>query len=284
MASIFLFYLFSLGCSRIDLAINWADNYISRQIDHYFDMNSLQLQLLKKSLDEDLLKVREIIFPSLADRLQKMKVDVEGITIFKEGTIQSYEVEFRKIFDKGLIIFEPSAQVFVNSLTLSQVQSFKKEFDKKTTDLEYEANHPKEAKAKKYDDIINRLEEWIGALSSEQRNEVEKFNDVNVFPLREQILNREKISREFIESFPDKLKRKKFIHQLFYQYDSLREHSYARTIEEYQHKYFGLITVILNKMTNEQKKIISRKLNDRAEQVQKSSENSKNKKIKTETF
>lgn len=148
MFSIFLIYLFSSTCSRSDLAINWANNYIKNYIDQHFDMNSLQLELLGKSLDDDILKVRQIIFPKLADKLQKIHFDIQGRFIFKEEQINTYIIGFREIFDSGLVIFEPSAQRFVNQLSFSQVVSFKNNFDKKTKQLEKTSENIQDARKK----------------------------------------------------------------------------------------------------------------------------------------
>lgn len=112
-------------------------------------------------------------------------------------------------------------------------------------------------------------------LQPEQQSDIEKYADANPFPLKEQILNRNHLSDEFLKVFPDKNKRKKFIHQLFYQYDSLREASYAKAIDEGKHKYYEIIANILNKMTTDQKKILSRKLIDRSEQVRKTASKTK---------
>jgi len=251
------------------MAINWAENFITNYIDQYFDMNSLQLQLLEKSLDEDLLKVRKIIFPKLVDKLQKINLDIEGRIVFKESLINSYAMDFKEIFNSGLVIFEPSAQAFVNHLSVSQVQSFKNKFDKKTKELEKDAGNILKARKKRYDDLKTHLESWIGTLVSEQQTDIEKYADENPFPLEEQILNRNKLAAEFIKVFPDKNKRTKFIHELFYNYESLREPHYAKLMDDGLHKDFEIISTVLNKMTTYQKKILSRKLIDRAEQVKK---------------
>ncbi|MDD4974357.1 MAG: DUF6279 family lipoprotein [Bacteriovorax sp.] len=264
--SIFLLFF---ACSRIDLAANWADTYITHQIDRYFDMNSLQSQLLKKSLKEDIKQVRKIVFPQLAVELKIIDDDVAGLTNLNKQKIMSLKVELRKIFNEGIIIFEPSAQEFVNQLNPSQLESFKKEFDKKTKDLESEAGEPLVAKDKRYDKIITQFEGWLGSLYSEQKKDIQNFCNENPFPMREQVLNRNKLSKEFMDSFSDKEKRKKFIHELFYNYDSIRDPSYAKAIDEDQQKYFELISVTLNKMNSVQKKHLSETLKDRAEQLRK---------------
>ena len=275
MFSIFILYLFSQACSRSELAMNWADGFITNYIDQYFDMNSLQLQLLEKSLDEDLLKVRKIVFPQLADKLQKINLDIEGRILFNESLVSSYATDFKGIFKSGLIIFEPSAENFVNQLSASQVQSFKNKFDKKTKELEKVAGNILGARKKRYDNLKTQLESWIGTLDSDQKADIEKYADANPFPLEEQILNRNKLAAEFVKVFPDKNKRTKFIHELFYNYESLRAPQYAKLMDEGRHKDFEIIAVILNKMTSYQKKTLARKLFDRAEQVKKMAKNTK---------
>ena len=257
------------------MAINWADSFITNYIDQYFDINSLQMQLLEKSLDEDLLNVRKIIFPQLADKLKKINLEIEGRIIFKESIVNSYAKDFKEIFNLGLVIFEPSAQEFVNHLSITQVQSFKNKFDKKTKELAKVAGNILEARKKRYDFLKTQLESWIGMLDSDQQVDIEKYADANPFPLEEQILNRNKLATEFMKVFPDKKKRTKFIHQLFYNYESLRESHYAKLMDEAQHKDFEIIATVLNKMTTYQQKILSRKLIDRAEQVKKMANNTK---------
>lgn len=269
--------LFS-ACSRIELATSWADTYITHLIDHYFDINSLQSQLLKKLLKEDIKNIRKLVFPQLSLEFQEIERDVESLITINVDKLISYKTELRKIAGSGLGVFEASAQEFVNQLNPSQIEKFKKEFDKKTNELESEAKNPQKARENRYDKIKKQLEGWIGSLYSEQKKDVQKFCNENVFPIKEQVLNRNRLSKEFVDSFPDKEKRKEFIHRLFYNYESMREPDYAIAIEKDQRKYFELIAVILNRLNNEQKKHFIETLKDRADQLRKASE-SKIKKI-----
>ena len=108
-----------------------------------------------------------------------------------------------------------------------------------------------------------------------QRQDIQNFCDLYPFPLKEQILNRNKLSLEFIKSYPDKVKRKNFIHQLFSNYESIRESSYAKAINENEQKYYELLVVILNSLNFEQRKYLTKILKDRIEQVSKISEKTK---------
>lgn len=262
--------LFIFACAKFEFAANWVDTYITRQLDHYFDTRSLQAQILKKTLKEDIENVRRLIYPEVSSELILIEKDVANSKNFNSEKIASYDLRLRKIFAKALVIFEPSAQKFVEQLNPSQVESFKAEFDRRTKYLEEESDPSFEAKSRRFNKIMDQLEDWIGELNSSQKKAVQNFCDTNLFPNYALVSNRNKLSREFFELFPDKVKSKQFVHQLFYNYDSMREPSYRNALKADQQNYFELIATILNKMTTEQKKHLSQTLKARAEEINKS--------------
>lgn len=267
LASIVSLIFFLFSCSKIELTDDWVDSYIASQIDNYFDINSLQMQLLKKSIKEDLGEVRSIIFPQLADELKSIRKDVEIIKEYKIENVTSHQVELKKIFNQGLIIFEPSAQHFVNRLNSTQIESFQKEFNKRTKDIESSAEHLFEAKAKRYEKIKDQLEGWLGPLNLGQIKAIEKFCNEYPIPAKAMVLNRNKLLRDFLSSFPKKEERSKFVQKLFYEYESLRDESYGKAIEFDRQKYYELITSILNLMSPDQKKYLMTTLKERIDQV-----------------
>ncbi|MGZ3788991.1 MAG: DUF6279 family lipoprotein [Bacteriovorax sp.] len=277
MKKIFCFVLiFSFhSCSRIDLAANWADNYITHQLDHYFDLDSLQSKFVRKALKEDVDKIKKNIFPRVAQEMQKVEEEVLSLSSWSAERVTFHEVNFKKIFYDGLMFFEPTAVELSQKLRNEQLQSFKKEFDSKTKDLEKEAGDIISSREKRFEKSRKMIESWIGNLTPEQRKELQNFCQLNPLPLKEQVDNREKLSRQFIESFSDLSKRKKFVSDLFVNYERMRDTNYAKAIEEDQQIYFGVIASILNKMTSEQRKHLSEILKDRIEQLQDSASGKK---------
>lgn len=266
LSLLFIFF----ACSKLDLVSFWVDTYITKRIDHYFGINSLQSQLVKNTLGKDIKKVKKITFPEFAEQMIKIKNEVDEISRFDVDKIASYQKALRKIFNKGLAVFEPSAQDFVNHLEPSQLLTFKEEFDERTNDLKTEADKTLTAKEKRYSQLKKEIENWLGPLFNIQKKDLEIFCNTNLFPLKEQILNRNKLLKDFVDSFPDVKRRKKFVHQLFYEYEFLREEHYAKAVEEDQKKLFALIAIILNKMSPEQRSHLSKTLKERAEQFRKS--------------
>ncbi|MDD4976863.1 MAG: DUF6279 family lipoprotein, partial [Bacteriovorax sp.] len=169
LSPLFLFF----ACARFEFAANWVDTYITRQLDHYFDTRSLQSQLLKESLKKDIENVRKLIYPQISSELTLIERDIAKVKIFNGEKIASYDLRLRKIFDQALVIFEPSAQRFVDQLTFSQLESNRLEFDRKTKSLEEEAQPPFEAKTRRFNKIINQFEDWLGELNSEQKKDIQ---------------------------------------------------------------------------------------------------------------
>ncbi len=245
----------------------WVDSYITDQIDNYFDINNLQSQFIKKSLEDDIEKIRKIIFPRIAQEMMKVLNEVNGKTVFNEKIISDHEEEFKKIFYEGLKIFEHSAVEFSSKLTIKQLESFKNEFGLKTKILRDETRDRLALREKRFTKIREQLESWIGILTVEQRAVLKVFCDENVFPYEEQILTREKLSSEFAESFSDKNKRRKFVSKLFLHYESMRDPSYTKALLEDQKKLHAFFAKILNEATEKQKIHLSGVLQDRIDKL-----------------
>ncbi|MDO9181098.1 MAG: DUF6279 family lipoprotein [Bacteriovorax sp.] len=235
-----------------------------RKVDNYFDLTNVQSQLVKNSLKEDIYKIRKGIFPLLGKQLNLISDDIK-----KDGTLNlqkiiSHKVEFFKIFDKTLIVLEPNVQGLIDVLNPEQLIIFKKEFDNQTKDL---------GSDKRYDKIEKQFEDWMGNLETVQQIEIYNFCKINPILIKEQRLNRQILTDRFVESFSDKKIRKEFIHKLFYNYNNLREEHYAKVFDEDQRRYLELVAVVLNTMTDGQRKYLLATLKDRAEQIEKASLN-----------
>jgi hypothetical protein len=248
---------------------------VANQLDHYFDMSNLQSQLVKKALKEDIVVIKKKIFPKLAIELQKISKDVEILTPFTLESVSAHEAQFKAIFKDGLTIIEPSVVEFAQRLQPEQLDSFKKEFEKKSRDIQKEAMDPVEARDKRFDKMRKYFEGWIGKMTNEQRSDLRKFAQLNIFPYKEQLINREKISKEFIQSFSDLEKRKQFVSNFVYHYESMRDPAYTKAILEDQKNMFELVATVVNKMNADQRKYLLETLKDRVEQLNDSAKGKK---------
>lgn len=267
--------LLPVSCSRIELAANWADTYIVNHIDKYFEVSSMQSQFIKKAVKDDVDAIRKKIFPNVADELERFQKKIESNTPIAYQDIDQSQLELKKIFYDTVAIFEPNAQVFVKKLTSQQLDIFKSAFDKKTKEMESDLENPAEAKKKRFNRIKDQFQSWVGTLNNEQLFIIQQFTADNLPPLKEQLKNRDRLSKEFLDSFKNDESRNKFVTQLFTNYESMRDPEYAKASNVYQKKVFELIVVMLNQLTPEQKKHLIDTLKDRAEQVRETAQNKK---------
>lgn len=270
-----LFLLLPVSCSRIDVAANFADTYITSQLDKYFDINNIQSHFIKKNLKEDIKAVKRIIFPRAADELEKILKEAEEIKTWEKEIFLSHEKAMKEIFYSSVKIFERSAVGFAEQLTPAQLEAFQKEFKEKTDDIQELVKDPQEAREKRYEKMKKYIEGWVGNLTPEQKNDLFHYSQQNLFPHSEQIRNREKLVRGFAEAFPDKEKRKNYVSQLFLNYENLRDPDYAKLIEADQDKMIIFLVRIANKMSEEQRDHLRRTLKDRIKQLRDSAEGKK---------
>lgn len=271
----FLLLMILFSCSRIDLAANWADTYITNQLDKYFDINSIQSQFVKKNLKEDIKSIKRIIFPRAADELEKVFKETNEIRTYNRELIVAHEKTMKAIFYDALKIFERSAVGFATQLNAGQLQAFKKEFNEKTDDIRKILNDPTESRDKRYEKIRKFIESWIGNLNNDQKKDLRNFCQLNLFPYREQIINREKLSNGFYEVFNDLDKRKLYVSELFLNYESMRDTLYTQVITDDQDKMIDMIVKIANKMTEDQRNHLRSTLKDRIKQLRDSAEGKK---------
>lgn len=263
------------SCSRIDVATSFADSYITNQLDKYFDINSIQSQFARQNLKKDITSIKRIIFPRAADELEKVLKETDEIRTWNRELIVAHEKSMKDIFYSSLHILEHSAVGFAEKLSEDQLKSFNKEFKSKTEDIQELVDRPSKARDKRYDMIRKYIEGWIGNLTNEQKTDLRNFCQLNLFPYREQIKNREKLARGFNDVFADKDKRMKYVSELFLNYESLRDPDYTKVVLEDQDKFIDLLVKLANKMTDDQINHLRSTLKDRIHQLRDSAEGKK---------
>ncbi len=265
---LFFIIIFVLSsCSRIEFATNWADTFVASLADHYFDTSSFQSRFIKRSLQDDIKKIRVQIYPRIAIALDKVLTEFESNKEFNLEMINTHEQELHSIFNDSLKILEPSTVEFVSLLSPKQLEYYKKEFKDKTDDLKDDIKTKELVHERQFEKMKKQFENWIGSLTSDQKKDINDFCNNTPFPFKEQINNREKVSNLFVENFSNVEKRKRIISDLMLNYESFRDPDYSKIILEYQKNYFEFIVKIINKLTIEQKKRITIILTDRIFQL-----------------
>ena len=251
------------ACSRMELAVNFANVYITSKADDYFDLTRDQASWMRAAIKKDIEVVKKTIFPQLATELNRTAEFVRDTQVFEAGMVETTYLRLKNLFLYSMKIFIPTAKELVNKLSLTQVESFKKEFAAKNTEI-------KEGDSKKaYKKIKEHFDTWLGGMTALQKKELEDFFKTNPPVINEKIANREKLANGFVKYFPDPKLRSQYIENLFTSYEPMRDPSFVKASNEYAKKFYAFVANILNKMPVSQKAILVDTLKDRAQQIEK---------------
>lgn len=256
------FLTLASSCSRIDLAVYFADTYVINKTDDYFDLSSEQKKWLKHALKSNIQKVKQIIFPQLAQEFLRAaevietqkNVDVEQALIFYQ--------RLKNLIYEGARIFSSDAALFSERLTMRQALYFQKEMDEKLIDM-----HRDDSNKETYKRYKKHFDSWIGYMTLSQKKSLQSFVEGGPTLTKEKIFNRQIMSHEFIKSFAQREVRSRYVKGVFAQYESMRDPGFNTLAEAYNRRLVGYVASFLNNLKNDQRETLIENLRDRANQL-----------------
>lgn len=258
---ILMIFCFAISCSRLDLAVNLANSYVTNKADDFFDLTSDQSKWLKKSLANDINTLKKTIFPQLAAEMFKVADILNTQKSYDSTTVMNYYSRLEGLFYDGLRLFSPTAVAFVDKLTPSQIEYFQKESDKKFSDMK------EDSQKKSYTKMKKQFDSWAGGLNAAQKKDLKEFVDRNPPPIKESVYNRQNLVHEFVRAYPDKDGRKKFVEGIFTKYESMMDPGYRTMVSNRNKKVAVFVSHFLNKMSEDQRQTLVTTIRDRANQL-----------------
>ena len=67
------------ACSRVDIALNWADTFLYYELKGELDFKGPQKKILEKSTDQFVIDAKKDWIPPLANRLKTLAENIETI-------------------------------------------------------------------------------------------------------------------------------------------------------------------------------------------------------------
>lgn len=259
-------FLFVCGCSRLDIAYRWADTYIASKVDDYFDISSEQSKALKKDIKKDLGVLKASLLPQWTERLESIQKDVEGESL-DSSKIAAYFSSFIKDVDQINSHFATTAVDFISQTKASQIEYFKKSFNKKNKeDIEKAQNTAKLQKDQrsKYEDMF---EMFVGSLTKEQEQWIAESVASSPYPSELKAKNKAYIFNEFISHQSSMDEMKKFVRDYTTQAEKFDMPEYRAAYEAYQSNLQKLIAQVMLNLTAKQKIALKSNINDKTAQL-----------------
>lgn len=256
------------SCSRLDVAVRWADTFIVAKVDKYFDLNRQQSQELKKLVREDLQTIKGQLLPSWTQRLKEVRQDLEADRL-NEVKIALHFSSIFKDLENIQTSFTRTATRVIASTSSSQInhlaQTLKKQNDE---ELEDSRDH-----GEFEDQMTKKYQKWfkmfLGDLEPEQSKMIRRHVSEDLIPTDLKIKNRQHLLLKFVADHANKELAQRFIDVFLNHPEKLHLEEYVLAREKYQSKLQDLICAVLGKMTLKQKKELKIQLLDKARQLEK---------------
>ncbi len=259
---VLLICFFFHSCSRLDIAVQFANTYVANKADDYFDLTREQTKWLRANFEKDFLQVQKLIFPQIASEMMNASEIISSRRPIDAATVMiSYE-RIKNLFYDGMRMFTTNTIIFTDKLQPNQIVYFQKEFDKKMRDLKDD-----ESAKDSYKKMKKHFDTWMGNMTSAQKDELEKFSKAYPPVTSEKIYNRQLLAHEFISAYPVKENRRRFITKLTTQFDQVYEARFSKGAKDRNNKIVIMVASILNKMTDSQRQTLVDTLRDRANQL-----------------
>jgi hypothetical protein len=256
-----------LGCSRLDLAVNWADDYIIRQADNYFDLSSKQQTEYKVKVQKDIDRIKTENFPKIAKFLGKISGAVDKGAISEKYIADSFD-EGTKLFREALHQFDGTAIDFLSHASDEQMKHFVEEFNDKTKGIKEETETPKERMKRQRKTYERWTKEFIGSLSSEQKDILEKQIKNNPYPYELQVKNRETFRDKLLEVHNNPASIKGFVTRI----EKQRTDAYDDALDTFHEGLKSYLWDLYRSLSPDQKNSLAKKLNERASELDKIAE------------
>ncbi len=254
------------SCSKLSLAVYWADTFLLAQIDDYFTLTSEQKSEVKKQLQDIFREIRREEFPQLAAMLESMAAAIEtGAVSAKEASGWSLSLRDRLIA-MG-IRFEPLGQKLIEWESQKGFRRFDQAFADKQQErfakISSEERRQKEAR-KRAERMIDRT---VEELTDSQESGLASLLQKN--PLLLEWESRNTVFRNFQKVRESPLERAKFVRLFFTKWEELQTESYLTARSQYRAEWEKFILWLVPKLSPEQRKtavdnlrVLSKQLQD----------------------
>ncbi|MGZ3743787.1 MAG: DUF6279 family lipoprotein [Pseudobdellovibrionaceae bacterium] len=266
--SLLLFILGSLSCSRLDIAVNWADTYIIYQVDDYFDISSQQSKELKESLKKDFLKIRHEQFNKWAATLRQFNKNILENTLSEE-IFHDYFTKTLEASRQLPTYFVNTAVKFIASTNQTQLEHFEKTVRKKNIEDQKKIQNGETARNESRKKYLRWIDMWIGPLSKEQTQLLNQHLNTHPFPAQAQLANKIYILEKFHESRKSPEGLKNFVRNYYNNKYEVENPEYLQALAAYQTELEKFLFQLIQSLNEKQKRTLSENLSEKSSALEK---------------
>lgn len=258
-----LSFLLLVSCSRLDIAVRWADDYLLHEVDSYLDLTGDQSKDYQQKLQQDIQRLKKENFPLMAAYLRRLAEHVEKRPLELKD-IENYSSEGKKIFNQGMQQFKDTATYIISKTPDSRLERFNQKFAKKIEDQKKDIDSLQKQKKKSLKRYEKWFKEWLGGLRGPQEPALEAHLLAFPYPWDLQIKNRLILKDRILAVRKDNTSLK----QILNNYDQERSPEFRQALEKYQMGLQKYLYELSQTLTPEQKKFLVERLRSRAKELE----------------
>lgn len=267
LVSLCFAFLALTGCSRLDIAFNWADTYIASKVDDYFDISSQQSKELKKDIQKDLQAIRAEVLPTWIDRLKEIQKEVDAGPL-NEQRVSFYFSLFMKDIEAINARFSNTAVDFIATTNSTQLNFFDKAFKSKNSEDMDKARNLSKLQKEYRDKYNDYFEMFLGYLTKEQKAMIEDSVKTSPFPLELKIRNKEFVYNKFLKEKGSPEGMKAFVKDYYTHPAQYDMPEFQTAFLNYQQNLQSLVVKVMTSMNEEQKKNLRSSINEKTAQLE----------------
>ncbi len=256
------------GCSSLQIAYNYAPNYLSYRLNGYLGLDDAQ----KLALDQELVQFiqwhSEMALPSYSAALEAWRGRVDEAAPFTAGEVLKIQEQVEQALEVlGQRAAKQLADLMV-TLTPKQQKRLREQFESENKEYfdEYLKNPNSEATRKNHHKrALKRFEDWLGALTKNQEKLITELSDKRSKTFAgwgDERTLRQKALLDLLEQQrgKDASQAEAALREYLDSLKKYREPTLAAQQSQLRQEWAAVTTVILNSLTAEQKVHLKKKL------------------------
>lgn len=267
LLSLFCFFGI-ISCSRLDIAVNWADTYIVSQVDDYFDLSSQQNKDLKASLTNDLRDIRSNQFPKWSKTLRQFEKEIRANAL-TEASFAKYYRDTLVVTQQLMPLFSDTAVRFVASVSRDQLEHFERTLRKKNIENEEKIQNREKSRNESRKKYLRWIEMWIESLTKDQEQLLNQHLNNSPFPTEALIKNRTHVLEKFIEASKSPASLQNFVRKYYSDKNQFADPDYLQALTAYQANLEKFSYQLLMSLSEKQKSFLCENLTEKASILEK---------------
>lgn len=250
-----------LGCSRINVAYDFAPRLVANSLDDNFDFTSERYEQVKQMIASDFKNNKGLLKSEVLARVDELLAvaDEKSLT---EAKVEIFFQSIKKMQAKVIQSFAPSFNEIVVKMTKEELENVKKETSERHKKAAERLEDKAKFKEKSFAGFERNMETLFDEVTDEQKKLYLDFVDRNYDYFKLQLEHRKSYLKRFEETFEDKAKLTDLVMKYYSGDDSIKTPEQLKVQQSFTKDMFTTTSKLWSMLSAEQKIEYKKSLNE----------------------